>query len=256
MLLGLGGATPGLLGATLPAKTTTETKPSAAQTAAYNDALAAIAELELGATGMWDTGSELLTELAKGTNWAQTGQQGLLDLLSAYETDLTSDGFTIPDSLRSLVESAYEPAAGSIATQAIESARKRGFAGGADLLNTGPGGAIAGPALSDLAGHESESILKNLFAIPTSLINAAGAYDKPITQLTNIGTANLAPAQKIATDYGTLATGLGTDKTTTATTLGSSLGQAVAGGLSGAFPDEKDEEPAPKTVTQPPAGLA
>lgn len=59
----------------------------------------------------------------------------------------------IPPALSQLVEQAFQPQMGNIATGAIESARRRGFAGGAELLNTGPGGAIAGPALSDLQGQ-------------------------------------------------------------------------------------------------------
>ena len=59
----------------------------------------------------------------------------------------------IPPALAQLVEQAFQPQMGNIATQGIESARRRGFAGGADLLNTGPGGAIAGPALADLQGQ-------------------------------------------------------------------------------------------------------
>ena len=57
---------------------------------------------------------------------------------------------SIPPELSLLAEQAFQPAMGDIASQAIMSARRRGFSGGANLLQEGPAGAIAGPALADL----------------------------------------------------------------------------------------------------------
>lgn len=88
----------------------------------------------------------------------------------------------IPPALAQLVEQAFQPQMGNIATQAIESARKRGFAGGAELLNTGPGGAIAGPMLSDVQGQIAQAKL--------------GLYNQWIQNLLNTGWAqrNMATA--------------------------------------------------------------
>lgn len=55
--------------------------------------------------------------------------------------------------LNALVEQAFTPAFGDINRRAIEVARQQGFAGGAEVLQSPPGAAYAGPALADLQGQ-------------------------------------------------------------------------------------------------------
>ena len=81
----------------------------------------------------------------------------------------------IPPALAALVEQAFQPQMGGIAQQAIESARRRGFAGGAELLNTGPGGAIAGPALADLQGQMAMAKLNLYTQWVQNLLNTSRA---------------------------------------------------------------------------------
>lgn len=111
-----------------------------------------------------------------GTPGATTGLPGVLggqeqilnQLLQATQGNLS------PGLLR-LIEQSFQPQMGNIATQAIEAARQRGFAGGAELLNQAPAGALAGPALADLQGQMAQA---KLGLIPM-LGQAAGAYSTP-----------------------------------------------------------------------------
>ena len=95
-------------------------------------------------------------------------QQQQMSLLSAL-----ASGQGLPPGYAALVEQAFQPQMGSITQQAIESARRRGFAGGAELLNQGPGGAIAGPALADLQGQMAQAKLGLMQSLPQ-------LYNQPI----------------------------------------------------------------------------
>lgn len=110
---------------------------------------------------------------ALGAQQAQAGyntplQQMQMSLLQALQS-----GQGLPQGYQKLVEQAYQPAMGDIASQAINSARNRGFAGGAELLNSGPGGAIAGPALANLQGQMAGSKLGLMQSLPA-------LYNQPI----------------------------------------------------------------------------
>lgn len=95
-------------------------------------------------------------------------QQMQMSLLQALQS-----GQGLPQGYQKLIEQAYQPVMGDIASQAIDSARNRGFAGGAELLNSGPGGAIAGPALANLQGQMAGSKLGLMQSLP-------GMYNQPI----------------------------------------------------------------------------
>ena len=115
---------------------------------------------------------------------------GLPSLLGGQEQILNqllqaAQGNMSPQLLR-LIEQAYQPQLGNIATQAIEAARQRGFAGGAELLNQAPAGALAGPALSALQGQIAQAKL----GFPAMLGQAAGAFSTPAA-LRLTGTSNL-----------------------------------------------------------------
>ena len=86
---------------------------------------------------------------ALGQSNRQLGMGG--DMLGRLQQNLMAP--QIPPHLAALVEQAFQPMMGNIAQQAIMSARNRGFSGGAQLLNEGPGGAVAGPMLADLQGQ-------------------------------------------------------------------------------------------------------
>src|SRR3990167_10813616 len=79
------------------------------------------------------------------TTEPSAGQQGAFSSLQSAVAQPS-----LPPGLSLLAEQAFQPAMGDIASQAIMSARRRGFSGGANLLQEGPAGAIAGPALADL----------------------------------------------------------------------------------------------------------
>ena len=115
-----------------------------------------------------------------GLTGALGGQDQILNLLTQAASG------NLPPELTRLVEQAFQPQLGNIATQAIEAARQRGFAGGAELLNQAPAGALAGPALSDLQGQMAQA---KLGLIPM-LGQAAGAYSTPAA-LRMSGTSNL-----------------------------------------------------------------
>lgn len=102
--------------------------------------------------------------------------------------------------LARMVEEAFTPQLGDVATRAIESARQRGFAGGADLLGQAPG-AIAGPALSDIQGQIAREKLNLALALPklqSDLVgqagNVMGQYSTPaavrLSGLNNLGLLN------------------------------------------------------------------
>ncbi len=95
-------------------------------------------------------------------------QQMQMSLLRALQS-----GQGLPQGYQQLIEQAYQPQMGDIASQAIMSARNRGFAGGAELLNSGPGGAIAGPALSNLQGQMAQSKLGLMQSLP-------GLFNQPM----------------------------------------------------------------------------
>lgn len=127
-------------------------------------------------------------QLPGGTGQPSSG--GLPSLLSGQEQILNqllqaTQGNMSPQLLR-LIEQAFQPQLGNIATQAIEAARQRGFAGGAELLNQAPAGALAGPALADLQGQMAQAKL----GLPAMLGQAAGAFSTPAA-LRLSGTSNL-----------------------------------------------------------------
>ena len=107
-------------------------------------------------------------------------------ILSAFAPTMQGiAGGQIPQLLSSLVDQAYQPAIGNIATQAINNARERGFHGN-ELA--GPGGAIAGPALADLQGQMAASKLGLLTQLPQAVATASGAYSTPMALRGQLGT--------------------------------------------------------------------
>src|SRR3990167_987154 len=82
------------------------------------------------------------------TTEPSAGQQGAFSSLQSAVAQPS-----LPPGLSLLAEQAFQPAMGDIASQAIMSARRRGFSGGANLLQEGPAGAVAGPLLADLQGQ-------------------------------------------------------------------------------------------------------
>lgn len=149
---------------------------------------------------------------AQGTTPLQLDQKTLLDAI------FTGTGLT--PGVNRLVEQAYDPALGNIATQAIRSARKRGFAGGAELLNTGPGGAVAGPALADLQGQMANSKLNLLQSLP-------GLYNAPIANQGNALTNQATGWQNLLNSYAPYRTA------TYSQPMGSAIGTGIGNLLAG-----------------------
>jgi len=157
-----------------------------------------------------DTALHQLNPFVQGTSPLQQQQMSLLQALAS--------GQGLPPGYAQLVEQAFQPQMGSITQQAIESARRRGFAGGAELLNQGPGGAIAGPALADLQGQMAQAKLGLMQSLP-------GLYNQPIQTQGNFATQQVA-------GYNNLMRGYPTGQTQSQP-LGPQIGQAIGQGLTG-----------------------
>lgn len=151
-----------------------------------------------------------MNQFAQGTSPLQQMQMSLLQALAS--------GQGLPPGYAQLVEQAFQPQMGNIATQAIESARRRGFAGGAELLQQGPAGAIAGPMLADLQGQMAQAKLGLMQSLPQQ-------YNQPIA-------TQAASAGNQAQGYGNLFRSYPTGQTQSVP-LGPQIGQAIGQGLTG-----------------------
>lgn len=98
-------------------------------------------------------------------------QMQIMQALGPTATGLARGSVPLTPELQRTVETAFTPQLGSIAQQAIESARQRGFPGGAELLGQGPAGAIAGPALADLQGQIAAAKLQYATGLPMQAAN-------------------------------------------------------------------------------------
>ncbi len=195
-----------------------------------------------------------LNQLGGGQQRFNQFSQGALPIIQ----QMLQGGLNFSPELNRTVEQAFQPQMGDIATQAIESARRRGFAGGAELLQQGPAGAIAGPALSDLQGQMAQAKIGLASGLPGQAIgnfgqlqnlnqqlvqslggvgqlginnrlNLLGASTQGLTGLTNLG--NVLGQQRI---------GQGGSTSTTSQPGGGLLGAfqglgQVAGGVGGAL---------------------
>jgi hypothetical protein len=86
----------------------------------------------------------------------------------------------MPQQISGLVEQAFQPQFGNLATNLIEQSRQRGFAGGADLLLQAPASAIGQTALSDLQGQMANAKLNTAYQLfPQSVATSSGAYSTP-----------------------------------------------------------------------------
>lgn len=151
-----------------------------------------------------------MNPFVQGTSPLQQMQMSLLQALAS--------GQGLPPGYAQLVEQAFQPQMGNIATQAIESARRRGFAGGADLLQQGPAGAIAGPMLADLQGQMAQAKLGLMQSLPQ-------LYNQPIA-------TQGAMAGNQAAGYNNLFRSYPTGQTQSAP-MGPQIGQAIGQGLTG-----------------------
>jgi hypothetical protein len=115
-------------------------------------------------------------------------QQGLPNMLSQQSGILGAASPVLqgiaagqmPQQISSLVEQAYQPQFGDLATNLIEQARNRGFAGGADLLTQAPSTSMGQTALRDLQGQMANSKLQTaLQYYPQAVSTGAGAYSTP-----------------------------------------------------------------------------
>lgn len=187
-----------------------------------------------GAQSLFNAGASNLGALNAGTNPLQTQQNSILGALAPTAANLGSGNVQIPPALQDLVRRAYEPYVGNIAQQAIESARNRGFSGGAELLNTGPAGAIAGPALANASGMEAQSLLQAMLQFPQASANIAGAFNQPLAQQANVGQASLMPQNQLAQGYGQAFRSYPQNTTITGSPNGVALGNAIGSAIGGA----------------------
>jgi len=115
----------------------------------------------------------------QGIQGLSQGQTGILN--SALPTLQGLAQGNLPPAISQLVEQAYQPQFGDLATNLIEQARNRGFAGGADLLAQAPASQIGQTALRDLQGQMANSKLQaGLQMYPQMVGQASGAYSTPL----------------------------------------------------------------------------
>ena len=161
---GIGGVL-GLAGALQTAqgkgdKTTTEMQRDVAPAGAGESALTdALMRQAMQGQGPYN-------QLTSQIQQASDLQMQIMQALGPTATGLARGSVPLTPELQRTVETAFTPQLGSIAQQAIESARQRGFPGGAELLGQGPAGAIAGPALADLQGQIAAAKLQYATGLP------------------------------------------------------------------------------------------
>lgn len=154
---------------------------SAAEVGQWQQQLGApdVASSQLGIPAEVQAQQGAFNQLGNGTQaFNQFSGQSLPILQQMLQGGLNLNG-----EVNRTVEQAFQPQLGNIATQAIESARRRGFAGGAELLQQGPAGAIAGPALSDLQGQMAAAKLGLAQGLPMQAIGGFGQLQNLNQQL-------------------------------------------------------------------------
>lgn len=167
--VGIGGVL-GLAGALQTAqgkgdKTTTETQRDVAPATPGEGALTdALMRQVMQGQGPYN---QLTSQLQQASDL----QMQIMQALGPTATGLARGSVPLTPELQRTVETAFTPQLGSIAQQAIESARQRGFPGGAELLGQGPAGAIAGPALADLQGQIAAAKLQYATGLPMQAAN-------------------------------------------------------------------------------------
>jgi hypothetical protein len=133
-----------------------------------------------------------MNQLGQGQNPLQQQQASILSALAPTAANMASGNMQIPPALQQLINKAYDPYIGDITSNAIENARNRGFAGGADLLG-GPAGQIAGPGLANAAGMKAQSLLQAMLQFPQGAAQIAGSYNQPINQLAGVAGQSMQP---------------------------------------------------------------
>jgi hypothetical protein len=250
LLMGGLGAAPGLMGALGQliggGKSGTSPNMSPNQKALSAQTGQALGAMQPGAQNLWNAGSGLMGQLAGQTSPMQQQQQSILAALAPQAANMASGNMQIPPALQALVKQAYDPYIGDIAEQAINSARNRGFSGGADLLQQGPAGAIAGPALARAAGMQAQSLLDAMLKFPQASANIAGAYNQPINQATGIAQGAMAPQLSQVTGLQNMFNSYPMGQTTQNNIwpqVAQSLGQGMAGAAQGyAKPDQQAQQ--------------
>ena len=244
----IAGAAPGglsIIGQLLGNRAGTSPNMLTAQKALGTQAQGALSYMQPGANQLFGTGTSLLNQLGQGQNPLQQGQNSILSALAPTAANLASGNMQIPPALQALVQQAYQPYIANIDQQAIETARNQGFAGGADLLGTGKGTALAGPALANAAGMEAQSLLQAMTQFPQAAASIAGSYNQPINQLTGIANNAMAPQAAQAAGYsglfGSYPSGTNYNQALGAG-IGQAAGNALAGGLyGGALPGQQQQ---------------
>ena len=119
------------------------------------------------------------------------GQQSILGALGPIASDLAKGKLNITPELESTIEEAFSPRLGDLATQLIENARQRGFAGGAELLLQAPSSSLGQTALRDIQGQMAQAKIEAALNFPRTAGDLAGAFSTP-SALRLQGASNLA----------------------------------------------------------------
>jgi len=139
----------------------------------------------------------MLPGLMGGAQGILGGQQSILSPLADAGAAMAQGQLNITPELERTVEQAFSPAMGDLATQLIEAARNRGFAGGADLLTQAPASALGQTALRDLQGQMAQAKLGLAAGLPGAAANIAGAYNTPAAVRGQLGSNLLGYDQNI-----------------------------------------------------------
>lgn len=107
------------------------------------------------------------------------GQESILSALGPAATDLAKGKLTISPELAMTIEQAFQPKMGDIATQLINAARERGFAGGAELLLQAPASQLGQTAARDLQGQMAAAKLEAALKFPQAAAELSNAMNTP-----------------------------------------------------------------------------
>ena len=144
--------------------------------AAHTDALA---RLGAEASRLGEYTGAIQPNLAGGLPGLLGDQESILRAFTPTATNIARGQLPITPELEQSVEQAFSPAMGDLASQLIEAARQRGFAGGSELLLQAPASAIGQTALRDLQGQMAGAKLNLAQQFPQLVAQASGAYSTP-----------------------------------------------------------------------------
>lgn len=155
---------------------------------------------DAGAQGAYNSGLSMLEQLAQGQMGKMTNGSGASSLESPSTTPTPSATGNFPGGpptdynagIGNLIKQAFGSFTGDLASNAITSARNRGFAGGADLLGTAAA-PMMGQTLAQVPAMEAKAYLDHVLQAYDLESQNAGRVSSANAQALNAGTNALQP---------------------------------------------------------------